>query len=101
MTGPDRRAAVPVAGSPDGLDLAGLLLAAERAVDAGAEILRLGRDEHQPLTAGVGDEPPVGRDLRRAAGREPARIAAVVACHPDRGVRGPGDPLVDEPRVGG
>jgi hypothetical protein len=51
-----------------------------------------GPDEHQPLRTGVGDEPPVGRDLRRATEREPVRRAPVVARHPDHGVRGPEPP---------
>lgn len=54
MTLPNRRASVSVAGSPADLDLAGLLLAAERAVDAGAEILRLGRS-HIGALIGKGD----------------------------------------------
>ena len=54
MTVPDRRASVPAAGSPADLDLAGLLLAAERAVDTGADILRLGRS-HIGALIGKGD----------------------------------------------
>jgi myo-inositol-1(or 4)-monophosphatase len=45
---------VPGAGSPADLDLAGLLLAAERAVDTGADILRLGRS-HIGALIGKGD----------------------------------------------
>ena len=51
---PDRRASVPASGSPVDLDLAGLLLAAERAVDTGADILRLGRS-HIGALIGRGD----------------------------------------------
>jgi myo-inositol-1(or 4)-monophosphatase len=54
VTSPGRRAPVSVAGPPADLDLAGLLLAAERAVDSGADILRHGR-AHIGALIGKGD----------------------------------------------
>jgi myo-inositol-1(or 4)-monophosphatase len=54
VTAHDRRASVSVAGPPADLDLAGLLLSAERAVDTGADILRQGRS-HIGALIGKGD----------------------------------------------